>query len=123
MLLDKDLKLGLTMGSAEQVFYALMRRGFVERYNGVRRASFRINYYHPALPPAVKNNKPNDVVDVIHIDQPEEEKKPEKEEAEIKKPKEIVKTEEPEHQIEPQIEIKKDGEKIQLSITLNINIK
>lgn len=56
MILDKDFDLGLTEGSANQVFYALMRRGLVEKIGlpHKQRATFKLNYYHPELPPDLK---------------------------------------------------------------------
>ena len=96
MALDKDFNLELTEGSANQVFYALMRRGLVGKDRDKKRANFYINYYHPDLPPIVlegvpKTNKPehsqirpSGVIHVDEIDKPEVREIPMEKEEKVK---------------------------------------
>ena len=71
MILDKDFDLGLTEGSANQVFYALMRRGLVGKDREKKRANFYINYYHPDLPPVVKERQPKQEAETVEVQKEE----------------------------------------------------
>lgn len=113
MALDKDFELGLTEGSANQVFYALMRRGLVARNRERGRADFYINYYHPDLPPIVREKQPyinmqtmgTGVIHVPEVKKPKMKKiKMEKEPVVAKKPV-AVKDTAPQFEEKPKAEI------------------
>lgn len=125
MQLDDTDKVSGTQGALEQTIQRLLRAGLLERRGGVRRnATFLINYFHPELPPIVREGKPEELpaeehgpVVVTSGRMPEPEPEPEEKANEPSTEEPTVETVCPEP-----ITVKTEGGEIKLSITLNINI-
>lgn len=111
-----------TATSIAQTIERMLRKGFIDRSGGKRRADFYINYYHPQLPPVIMENAPEEVKETIAHN------------AEITKAEEVVEnTLKEEAAVEPEpvaqtipvevpVEVStKDGEK-KISITINLNL-
>lgn len=121
MKLDDTDKVSGTQGALEQTIQRLLRAGLLERRGGVRRnATFLINYFHPELPPIVREGKPEELPaeehgPVVVTSEPTPEPEEEADGQRTEEP--TVETVCPEP-----ITVKAEGGEIKLSITLNINI-
>lgn len=139
MVLDETSKVEGTQGSIAFTIRKLTKQGILERRSSSkRRGTYLINYFHPELPPIVREGKPKElpaeehgpVVITREATRDEEDAAEhtiadvdEKVSEETAEPN-IPDTEEPTVETvcpEP-ITVKTDGGEIKLSITLNINI-
>lgn len=54
-----------TATSIAQTIERMLKKGFIDRTGGKRRADFYINYYHPQIPPEILKNAPEEVKEAI----------------------------------------------------------
>lgn len=133
MKLDKDFELNMQEEGITQSLEKMLRRGWIKRYNGIRRASFAINYLHPDIPTKIKEGMiiSKEEAEALPTETNGESSVSEQNESRPVEDKEIVKDivetvvpdiEETKLATPETISVKTGDGEIKLSITLNINI-
>ena len=119
-----------TNASLPMVISNMIKADMICRYNGVKRASFDVNYYHPKIPGYIIDKAPEGVKKSILAIRAEAEKNNKRHEEETiertpvkeEKHEEVSSDASEENTIDAPVEIKTTKDGLSISITLNLNI-